>query len=126
MLTFTNVTEPDVLQRARALAVDAFQLPRSDDDVGDARAIFENEHSAVAACVGIGVTITSAIELLVAVVDRAGNRGGRGQGDDRTRASRDVESLSGGEGHQRGEKGGGVQHLVNVFDVLVEFACGGI
>lgn len=112
LLTFTDVTEPDVLQGACTKAVDALQLPGTDDDVGDGRAIVKNEHGAVTSGVIVGVAVTAAIEFLVAVVNGARNRRGLRERDNRTRASRDVESLGRGEGCQRGEKGSGVKHLV--------------
>jgi hypothetical protein len=115
LLTFANIAEPDILQRAGALAVDAFQLPGANDDIRDTRAVVEDEYSAVTARIVIGVAVTPTIELFVAVVDRAGNRRRRSERHNRTRASRDVESLSGGKGHQRGEKGGCVQHLAFVL-----------
>ena len=37
-LTFANITEPDVPQRAGTFAVYALELPGTDDDVGDGRA----------------------------------------------------------------------------------------
>lgn len=111
MLTFADVTEPDVLQRAGTLAVDALQLVGADDDVRNRRAIVEDEDSAVTASVGIGVAGAAAIELFVAVVDRARNRRRRCERDNRSRAGRDVESLGGGERHQRGEKGSSVDHV---------------
>lgn len=103
MLTFAHVTEPNVLKRACTFAVDALQLVLADDHVGDGRAVLQNEHGAVAAGVVIGVALPAAIEFLVAVVDRARDHGGLGEGDDRARASGDVESLGGREGRQRGE-----------------------
>ena len=109
-LTFAHIAEPDVPQRASALAVDALELPGADDDVGDGRAVVEDEHGAVATRVGIGVAGSPAVELFVAEVDGAGDGGGLGERDDRTGASGDVEGLGGREGCQRGEEGGGVQH----------------
>lgn len=111
-LTFTNVAEPDVPQRASTFAVDALQLPGTNDDVGDCRAVVEDEHGAFTARVIVGIAVTAAVELLVAVVDGAGDGGGLGERDDRTRAGGDVESLGGGESRQRGEDGGGVEHCV--------------
>jgi hypothetical protein len=112
IFTFTDVAEPDILQRACTLAVDAFQLVGTDDDVGNGRTIVQDEHGAVTAGVGISVAGTTAIELFVAIVDRARNRRRRSERDNRSRASRDVKGLSGGERHQRGDKGGGVLHVV--------------
>lgn len=109
-LTFAHIAEPDVPQGARALAVDALELPGADDDVGDGRTVVEDEHGAVAARVSIGVAGTTAVELLVAKVDGTGDGGGLGERDNRTRAGWDVESLGGREGRQRGEEGGGVKH----------------
>jgi hypothetical protein len=109
-LTFTNIAEPDVLQRASTFAVDALQLPGTDDDVGDCRTLIKYEDCAVASRVIVGVAVTAAVELLVAVVDGTRDGRGLGQRDDRTRAGGDVESLSGRESRQRGEEGGGVQH----------------
>jgi hypothetical protein len=80
--TFTNIAEPDVPQRAGTFAVDSLQLPGTDDDVGDCRAVVEDEHGAVAAGVSIGVAGTTAVEFLVAVVNRAGDGGGLGERDD--------------------------------------------
>jgi hypothetical protein len=111
-LTFTNIAEPDVPQRASTFAVDSLQLPGTDDDVRDCRAVVEDEHGAVAAGVSVGVAGTTAVEFLVAVVDGAGDGGGLGERDDRPRAGGDVESLGGREGCQGGEEGGGVQHCV--------------
>lgn len=112
LLTFTDIAEPDVPQRACTLAVDAFQLVGTDDDVGNRRSIVEDEHGAVTASVGISVASTTAIELFVAVVDRARNCRRRSERDNRSRTSGDVEGLSGGERHQRGDEGGGVLHVV--------------
>ena len=112
MLTFADITEPDVPQRACALAVDALQLIGADDNVGNCRTIVENEHSAVTASVGIGVAGAATIEFFVSVVNRAGNGRRRSERNDRPRASRNVESLGGGERHQRGEKSSGVLHVV--------------
>lgn len=115
LLTLADVAEPNVLKRAGTLAVDTLQLIGANDDVGDGRAVLQNEHGAVAAGVVIGVALTAAIEFLVAVVDRARDHGGLGEGDDRARASWDVEGLGGRKGRQRGEEGGGVEHFVQVL-----------
>ena len=112
LLTFADIAEPDVLQRASTFAVDAFQLPGTDDDVGDRCALVKYEHGRFATGVIVGVAVTAAVEFFVAVVDRTRNGRGLGQRDDRTRAGGDVESLSGRESRQRGEDGGGVEHCV--------------
>ena len=68
LLAFTDVTEPDVLQRACTLAVDALQLVGTDDDVRNRRAIVEDEDSAVTASVGIGVGACAGAALYAAAM----------------------------------------------------------
>ena len=62
--------------------MDALQLPGTDDDVRNRRSVVKNEDSAIAAGVIVGVAVTAAVELLVAVVDGAGDGGGLCERDD--------------------------------------------
>lgn len=119
-LTFADIAEPNVLQSACTLAVDALQLPGADDNIGDRSAIVENEHRALIASVSVGVAVTAAIKLLVAEVDATGNDRRRRERDDRPRASGDVKGLSGGESCQRGEKSSGVQHFGMALQLVGE------
>jgi hypothetical protein len=41
----TDVLEPDILESARALAVDTLSLARADNDVAESGTVFEDEHS---------------------------------------------------------------------------------
>lgn len=123
LLTFTDVTEPDVLQRACALAVDAFQLVGTDNDVGNRRTIVQDEDGAVTASVGISVASTTAIELFVAIVDRARDCRRCSERDNRSRTSGDVEGLSGGKRHQRGDYGCGVLHVVWILSGVDRSCC---
>jgi hypothetical protein len=93
LLTLTNISEPDILQRAGTLAVDPFELVGTNNDVRDRRAIIENEHGAFVACVSICVASSSTVELFVAVVDGAGDDGGCGERNDGAGARGDVEGL---------------------------------
>ena len=62
--------------------MDALQLPGTDDDVRDCRAVVKYKHCTIAAGVSVGVAVTAAVELLVAVVDGAGDGGGLCERDD--------------------------------------------
>ena len=62
--------------------MDALQLPGTDDDVRNRRSVVKNEDNAIAAGVIVGVAVTAAVELLVAVVNGAGDGGGLGERDD--------------------------------------------
>lgn len=50
MTYFADITEPDIGQRARSLAVDTFQLIFSNDHVAQRRSILQDEHGAVGTC----------------------------------------------------------------------------
>lgn len=80
--------------------MDALELASADDDIGDGGAVVEDEDGVLASSIVVGVAITAAVKLLVAVVDRAGDDGGRRKGDDGPRAGGDVEGLGGAQGSQ--------------------------
>lgn len=104
--TFAHVSEPDVDELAGALAVDSLELVRTNDDVAKCCAIFEDEHGAVAAGIGIGVARAAAIKLFVAHVPGAGDGAGLGEGNDAANTGGDVERLRGAERGQDGGEGG--------------------
>lgn len=49
MTHLADVTEPDVLQGAGTLAVDALELVRSNDDVAQGCTVLQDEHGVVGA-----------------------------------------------------------------------------
>lgn len=108
--TLAHLAEPDVGQRAGALAVDALELVRADDDIAQAGAVLEDEDGRVGARVGVRVARAAAVELLVAVVDGAADDRGLGEGDDAAGAGGDVEALGRGEGREGGGGGDGELH----------------
>lgn len=99
-LTLADITEPNVLESALALAVDTLKLVRSNDDVAQSSTIVQDEHSAVAAGIDIGVARTATIELLVTVVLGTGDGDGRRVGLDGSDSGRNVQGLRGGSGGQ--------------------------
>ena len=62
--------------------MDALQLSGTDDNVRDCRSLVKYEDCAIAAGVIVGVAVTAAVELLVAVVNGAGDGGGLCERDD--------------------------------------------
>lgn len=99
--TLADITEPNVLERAGALAVNTLELVLADDDIAQGSAVLEDEDGAVTASVGISVACAAAVILLVAHVLGARDDAGLSKRDDGTRASRDVESLGRRGGGQR-------------------------
>jgi hypothetical protein len=73
--------------------VDTLERVSTDDDVGDGRAILEDENSAVAASVLVRVTWLATVKLLVRKVDLASDGAGLRKRHNVTGASRNVESL---------------------------------
>lgn len=96
-LTLTNVPEPDVLERASALAMNALELVLPDDDVAESSTVLEDEHGTVATGIGIGVASPAAVVLLVTHILRTRNDAGRGKRHDRPNSCRDVQCLASGE-----------------------------
>jgi hypothetical protein len=82
-----------LLHGEHTLAVHTFERICADDHVGDACAIFENEHSIVTSRVLIRITRLAAIELLVAEVLASSNHGRLRERNDASGRCRNVESL---------------------------------
>lgn len=83
MCTFADVGPPDVLERARATAVDALGLVRTDDDVLDHCARFQDEHSVVLASLGLALALSGASLAVVhlhSAVEGTGDDGRSRQG----------------------------------------------
>lgn len=99
-LTLADISEPNVLESALALAVDTLELVLSNDDVAQSSTIIQDEHSVVAAGIVIVVALTATVELLVAVVLRTGDLDGSIVGLDGSDSGRDVQGLRGGSGGQ--------------------------
>lgn len=66
LLTLTDISEPDVLECASTLAMDALELVGADDDVAQSSTVLKDEDRAVAAGIGIGIAWPAAVVLLVA------------------------------------------------------------
>lgn len=99
-LTLADISEPNVLESALALAVDTLELVLSNDDVAQSSTIAQDKHSAVAARIVIGVARAATVELLVAVVLGTGDVDGSIVGLDGSDSGRDVQGLRGGSGGQ--------------------------
>lgn len=78
--------------------MDALQLARANNHIRNEGAIAEDEDGVRAARVGVGVAVAATIEFPVAIVDRAGDNRGRGEGDDASGARGDIEGLACCEG----------------------------
>lgn len=91
--------------------MDPLKLIHTDDHVAQGSAVLQDEDRAVAAGVGIGVTGSAAVELLVAHVFGAGDDAGRGEGHDGADAAGDVEGLACGEAYRCAEDGDFEAHV---------------
>lgn len=111
--TFADITEPDVLQRTSALAVDAFQLIYTNDNIAQGRAVLQDEYRAVTACVGISVARPTTVVLFVAHVFRAGDNAWRCERNDRSDACRNIEGLTSSKA-RRGNDNGNIGTHVGV------------
>lgn len=90
---FADITEPDVGQVARAQAVNAFKRVSTNNDIGDGRAILEDENSILAASIVIRVAWVATVELLVAKILVSSDDARLGQCDDVARSGRDIQSV---------------------------------
>lgn len=86
--------------------MDALERVGTNDDVGDAGAVLEDEDGAGAASVIVRVAGDSAVELLVTKVLRAGDGTGRGEDDLAAGAGGDGQGLRRGKAsHGGGDSG---------------------
>jgi hypothetical protein len=68
IFTFTDIPEPDILEGAGALAVNALELVLADNHVAESCTVLEDEHSAVAAGVFVRVAGTATVVFPVSHV----------------------------------------------------------
>ena len=66
--TFANITEPNVLDRAGTLAVNALERVGANDGVAQGSAILEDENGVVRPGIGVRVARVATVELLVATI----------------------------------------------------------
>lgn len=106
MLTFTDVTEPDVFKSALALAVDTLELVDTNDDIAKNSTVVEDKNSTITAKILISVARAVQLKLLVAKVVVGTGKGTRAFEDlNSTDSVRDVKGLAedGGGESQRSE-----------------------
>ena len=99
-----NIAEPHVGQRAGAEAVDTLEGLGTDDNVGKASTVVQDEDGAIAASVVIRVASPATVELLVAQVDLSGDGRWRRKRDDAANTAGDVERLRRGKSSSESRK----------------------
>lgn len=112
ILTFADVSEPDILQGTSPLAMNSLELPSTDNDIAQGSTVLKNEDGVLASGVFVRVAVTSAVILSVAQVNRAGDGAGLGERDDGAHAGRDVQGLS----HNGARHEGGGDNLLKKHD----------
>lgn len=85
--------------------MNTLELVGADDDVAQSSAVLEDEYSALAVGVLVGVARPATVELLVAHVHRARDNAGSGERHDGPNACGDVQCLACGETGRGADEG---------------------
>lgn len=99
---FADGSPPDVLESARAEAVDTLDLVGGDDDVGESGALLEHEDSVAVTTLGLATAVNTTAESLHATIKAASD----GHGGAKLAGARRLREASGSSG-ATGDAGSG-------------------